>query len=237
MEALILLTLIGIFWLVSPRRWRQRVVKPVMILALVGLLVTSPWMVQLATWGLTISLPVDRGERTDAIIVLGRGEELRERRVDRIHNLWQDGRAPRVFASGMMDAQPIIERLQQKGLPGSILSGEGCSQSTEENALYTAAILYPQGVRKIILLTDPPHMLRSFLLFHSVGFTVIPHLSPLPIQWKALQQTTAILREYAGIVHYALMGRFKQRSTAELEHPPAAILEKFTKWHCRVQGT
>jgi len=236
MEALIPLTLIGIFWLVSPRRWRQRVIKPVMILALVGLLVTSPWMVQLTTWGLTISLPADKGERPDAIIVLGRGEELRERRVDRIHKLWQAGRAPRVFASGMMDAQPMVEQLQQKGLPGSILSGEGCSQSTEENALYTAAILYPLGVRKIILITDPPHMLRSFLLFRSVGFTVIPHLSPLPAQWNAFQQITAILREYVGIVHYGLMGRFKQRTTVELEHPPSAILEKFTEWRCRVQG-
>ena len=237
MEALILLTLLGIFGLVSTRRWRRRVLKPMAILLLVGLLVTSPWMVQLATWGLTVPLPADRGEHADAIVVLGRGEALQGRRVDRVHQLWQTGRAPRVFASGMMDAQPIIERLQQKGLPGSVLSGEDCSQTTEENALYTAAILYPQGVRKIILLTDTPHMLRSFLLFHSVGFTVIPHLSPLPIQWKALQQMTAILREYAGIVHYALMGRFKQRSTAELEHPPAAILEKFTEWHCRVQGT
>ncbi|XGV94374.1 MAG: YdcF family protein (plasmid) [Leptolyngbya sp. BL-A-14] len=236
MEALILLTLLGILWLISPRRWRRRVIKPVVMLVLAGLLVTSPWMVQLAAWGLTIPLPADRGERADAIVVLGRGEELQSRRVERVHQLWQTKRAPRVFASGMMDARTIIERLQQKGLPGSSLSGEECSQNTEENALYTAAILYPQGIRKIILLTDTPHMLRAFLLFRSVGFTVVPHLSPLPSQWKALQQLTAILREYVGLFHSALAGQFKQRSTAELEHPPTAVLEKFTEWHCRVQG-
>lgn len=236
MEALILLTLLGILWLVSPRRWRRRVIKPMIIFVLVGLLVTSPWMVHLTAWGLTIPLPADRGERADAIVVLGRGEELQGRRVERVHQLWQTKRAPRVFASGMMDARTIIERLQQKGLPGSSLSGEECSQSTEENALYTAAILYPEGVRKIILLTDTPHMLRSFLLFRGVGFTVVPHLSPLPSQWNALQQLTAILREYIGLFHYALAGQFKPRSIAELEHPPAAILEKFAAWHCRVQG-
>ena len=237
MEALILLTLLGIFGLVSPRRWRRRVIKPLAIAVLVGWLVTSPWMVQLAIWGLTVPLPADRGVRTDAIVVLGRGEELQGRRVDRVHQLWQTGRAPRVFASGMMDARPIIERLEQKGLPGSHLSGEGCSQNTEENALYTAAILYPQGVRTITLLTDTPHMLRSFLLFRNVGFTVVPHLSPLPTQWTTLQQLKTIFREYVGLLHYVLMGRFKQRSTAELEHPPAAILEKITTWNCRVQGT
>ncbi|PSB14902.1 YdcF family protein [Phormidesmis priestleyi ULC007] len=233
MEALILLTLIGIFWLVSPRRWR-RVIKLVTIVALAGLMVTSPGMVQLTTWGLTVPLPADRGEQPDAIVVLGRGEELRERRVDLIHKLWQAGRAPRVFTSGMMDAQPTIERLQQKGLPGSILSGESCSRNTEENALYTAAILYPQGVRKIILMTDSPHMLRSFLLFRNVGFKVMPYLSPLPDQWNSLQQITVILREYVGLIQYALMGRFRQRSTSELKHPSSAILEKFTEWNCQV---
>lgn len=236
MEALILLALIGIFWLISPRRWRRRVIKPVAILALAGLLVTSPWMAQVATWGLTIPLPADRGAQTDAIVVLGRGEELQGYRVDQVHKLWQVDRAPRVFASGMMDARQIIERLQQKGLPGSILRGEECSQSTEENALYTSAILYPQGVRKIILLTDTPHMLRSFLMFRSVGFTVIPHFSPLPNQWSSLQQITVIFREYMGLIQYALTGRFKQRSMAELKHPPAAILEKFTEWNCQVRG-
>ena len=236
MEALILLTLLGIVWLVSPRRWRRQVIKPVALLLLVGLLFTSPWMVQLATWGLTLPLPVDRGGRADAIVVLGRGQELQGRRVDWVYQLWQTERAPRVFASGMMDAQPIVERLRQKGLPGSSLSGEGCSQTTEENALYTAAILYPQGIRRIILLTDTPHMLRSLLLFRSVGFTVIPYLVPLPEQWQTLHRMTALLREYIGIVHYALMGRFHQRSTAELEHPSSALLEKFTSWNCRVKG-
>lgn len=237
MEALILLTLLGVFWLVSPRRWRRRVIKPMIILVLVGLLVASPWMAQLAVWGLTIPLPADRGERADAIVVLGRGEELRGRRVEQVRQLWQTGRAPRVFASGMMDARTMIEMLQQKGLSGSILSGEECSQSTEENALYTAALLYPQGVRKILLITDSPHMLRSLLLFRSFGFTVVPQFSALPDRWHALQQMTVILREYVGIVHYALMGRFKQRSTLELEHPPSAILEKFNEWNCRAQGT
>ena len=234
MEALILLTLIGISWLVSPRRWRQRVIKPVTIVALASLIATSPWTVQLAIWGLTVSLPMDGGEQTDAIVVLGRGEELRGHRVELIHKLWQAGHAPQVFASGMMDAQPIIERLQRKGLPGSILHGESCSRSTEESALHTAAILYPQGVRKIILMTDSPHMLRSFLLFRNVGFRVIPYPSPLPDQWNSLRQITFIFREYVGLIQYALTGRFKQRSTAELKHPPSAILEKFTEWNCRV---
>ncbi len=237
MEALILLTLLGVFWLVSSRRWQRRVIKPMTLVVLLGLLVTSPWMAQLATWGLTVPLPTDRGERTDAIVVLGRGVALQSRRVELVYQLWQDKRAPRVFTSGMMDAKQMIELFQQKGLSGSILSGEECSQSTEENALYTASILYPQGVRKILLVTDSPHILRSFLLFRSFGFTVLPQFSSLPDRWTALQQMTVILREYVGIVHYALMGRFKQRSTLELEHPPSAILEKFNEWNCRVQGT
>ena len=236
MEALILLTLIGIFWLVSPRRWRRRVVQPIAILTLTYVLATSSLMVKLATWGLTIPLPSDLGETTDAIVVLGRGEELRNRRVEVTYELWLAKRAPQVFVSGMMDARPIVERLKEMGLPSPKLGGEGCSQNTKENALYTSAILYPQGVRKIILLTDPYHMLRSLLLFRSVGFTVFPHLSPLPPQWDSLQRIQIIARECLSLIKHWLNGYFQPRSISEIEHPSTEVVQKFSSWNCRVQG-
>lgn len=237
MEALILLTLIGIFWLISPRRWRKRVIQPIAVLACLSLLGTSPWMAQLTTWAITAPLPADSGESADAIVVLGRGEALRDRRIEIANQLWRAKRAPLIFSSGMTDAHLIAEQLNGLGVPGAQLGGESCSQSTEENALYTAAILYPQGARKILLLTDPPHLWRSLLLFQSFGFTVIPHASPLPPEWNSVQQITFILREYVGLANYAFTGRFKQRSSAELEHPSAEIFKKFTDWNCRVRET
>ena len=163
---------------------------------------------------------------------MGRGNLLRNRRVEIAAQLWQAKRAPLIFASGMSDAPQVIELLKAKGIPRQKLSGESCSQSTEENALFTAAVLHPQGIQQILLITDPPHMLRSILTFHSLGFTVIPHTSPLPPNLSSAQKTFLVFREYLGMVSYAFLGRFQQRSDSELKHPPA-VLEKLSTWHCR----
>lgn len=197
------------------------------------LVATSPPMIALATQGLVLALPADSGVAVDAIVVLGRGELLRNHRVEIASQLWQAKRAPKIFASGMTDTPRIIEILQTIGIPRQMLGGESCSQTTEENALFTAAILYPQGVRQILLITDPPHMLRSLLTFRSFGFTVIPRTSPLPPNWTSTTKPRFIYREYLGLVSYALLGRFQRRPDSELKHPPAAVLEKLATWHCR----
>lgn len=236
MEALILLTLIGIAWLASSRRWRRRFVQPFAIVVFAYLIATTPFAIGLATWGLTFSLPPDDGKTVDAIVVLGRGWELRNRRVELVEELWQAKRSPKVFVSGMLDAQPIVEFLQSDRIPGSALSGESCSQTTEENALYTAAILRPQGIKTILLITDPAHMLRSVLMFRSFGFVVTPYLSPLPPQWSPRDRLVQLGREYLAFAKYALTGRFKPRPASVVEQPPAAIFEKFDSWNCRVKG-
>jgi uncharacterized SAM-binding protein YcdF (DUF218 family) len=236
MEVLILLTCLGIFWLISSRRVRRQVVAPAAILVVLYCILTAPLTIRLATWGLTTTLPADTGEPVDAIVVLGRGETLRYRRVELVKQLWQTRRSPLVFVSGMVDAQPMIDRLKEGGIPGGKLGGESCSQTTVENAVFTEAVLYPQGIRKILLVTDPPHMLRSLLSFRSMGFTVFPHFSPLPAQLHAREEAIVVLREYLGLARYAVLGHFKARTADELSKPPAEVLEKFSSWKCRVQG-
>lgn len=236
MEVLILLTLVGILWLVSSRRWRRQVVKPIAILIIAYLIITSSLTARLATWGLTRFLPSDGGEGADAIVVLGRGDELRNSRIEVAHELWIKKRAPQVFVSGMMDARPIVDHLKEMGIPFSQLSGEECSQSTKENAYYTSVILYPQRVRKIVLVTDPPHMLRSLLLFQSFGFQVVPHPTSSLYQWSSDQQLKSAAREYLGLAHHWLAGDLKPRSISEIENPPAEVFQKFSEWKCKVQG-
>ncbi len=133
-----------------------------------------------------------------------------------------------------MDAQSIVERLKNRGLPGQSLSGEGCSRTTEENAQFTAAVLSPQGVRKILLVTDAPHMLRASLLFRGYGFTVIPHSSPPPSYLSTKDQMLTIIREYVGLMQYALTNRFKQRTSPELTQLSKEALKRISEWNCRV---
>lgn len=236
MEELIVLALIGIVGLVSPRRVRRRVVAPIGLVALITIAITSPVGVAIATQGLTFSLPTDVGERVDAIVTLGRGEAARQSRVDLVERLWQQKRGPQIFVSGMLDAQSVIEQLKQDGIPKRVLSGESCSQNTEENARFTSAILYPRGVRKILLVTDPAHMLRSTLLYRGFGFTVTPHTVPLPPQYHARDQALVLLREYVGLVAYAIQGRFTAHSNPELQRPAADIQNKIAEWNCYLTG-
>ncbi len=233
MEMLIVLALLGLLWTVSFQRLKRQLITPVAVLLLVYFIAISPPMVALATQGLTCLVSTDSGAVSDAIVVLGRGEILRNRRVEIAVQLWQDQRSPRIFASGMGDASQMIDFFKAKGIPQDRLSGESCSQSTEENALFTAIMLQPQGIRQLLLITDPPHMLRSSLTLRSFGFTVVPHMSPIPPSWTSGERARLVFREYLGIASYAFLGRFQQRLSFEIEHPPADVLRKMSVWHCR----
>ncbi len=234
MEAFIVLALLGILWLISSKRWRKRFLLPMTLIVLACLVITSPLGVYLATQGMVAALPPDSGATAQAIVVLGRGEDLRQSRIDAVEKLWRDRRSPQVFVSGMTDANFIVEQLEMTEIPKTALSGESCSQTTEENAIFSSAVLYPQQVRMILLVTDLPHMLRSLLVFRGSGFTVIPHPVALPAEWSSGNQAWVLLREYLGLLHYAVTGRFKPRNAADLSNPPAEIKQKFVDWNCRV---
>jgi uncharacterized SAM-binding protein YcdF (DUF218 family) len=237
MEALIVIALLWVFWLASSRRWRRRIIQPLMVVVILFMLVASPLMVNVATWGLTFSVPPDTGETVDAIVVLGRGHRVRNERFEIAKELWEDNRAPKIFISGMLDAKYMVPLLQEVGIPASALSGEECSQSTTENGLFTMAILRPQGIHKILLITDPPHLLRSLLIFRTAGFTVIPHASPLPAQWGTKQRLLTVVREYAALAKYALSDRLHPQTSAAMDSPPTEVSAKILDWNCRVQGT
>ncbi|MGJ3249346.1 MAG: YdcF family protein [Elainellaceae cyanobacterium] len=235
--ALFLLVLTLLPFIKPARSWQHYVLKGVTGLLLAYLVVTSPPAVRLANYGLTAVLSPDSGETVDSIIVLGRGEPRRNERIAEAIQLWKDDRAPHIFVSGMSDAQEIVDLLHESGIPRSALSGERCSQSTEENGLFTAAVLYPQGVRRVLLVTDSPHMLRSLLVFRSVGFEVIPHAIPQGGDLTFEPHMLSALREYAGLIGYWISGRFQPHSIEQLSRPPSAVIHKMTDWNCRINDS
>lgn len=213
-----LLLIIGVPWISNFRkRWKQAVSGLGVLLLLTYLLVLSPYSIRLEELLLVKPLPTDNGTEADAIVVLGRGQELRGERVAVAKQLWQAGRAPTVFASGSGDAIEIGELLRQAGVPEEAVDGEPCSRTTEENARFTAALLKPRNVEKILLVTDPPHMLRSKLTFESLGFEVMPYVTPLPPQLDLKKKAFLVFREYLGLISYGLQGRFNPRETPGIE--------------------
>jgi uncharacterized SAM-binding protein YcdF (DUF218 family) len=233
MKLLVQLAFLWIVWLVSPRRWRH--VMTILLSAIaIGLGSISAWGIQISLWGLTVWLPADMGEATDAVVVLGRGEAFRDLRTGVAHELWQARRAPKIFASGMMDARLIVQSLKALEVPAQNLSGEECSRSTQENALFTATLLQPDGVRHILLVTDAPHMLRSVLIFRRNGFRVTPHAVSLPAQFSPIEQQRSLLREYLALVRYIFAGEIAK---PVLKSPPVApeVMKRIRDWNCWVQ--
>lgn len=233
MELLIGLALLWVLWLVPPKRWKRSFRGLIVTIATI-LIVLSPVGLNIALWVLGTPLPGDSGDPVDAIVVLGRGESFRALRTATVVDLWRANRAPRIFASGMLDARAIAQTLKEMGVPATQLSGEECSQSTLENAQFTTALLHPQGVKKILLVTDRPHMLRSLLMFRSFGFQVIPHPTALPKQLPYSEKFPIALREYTGLMKYLITGQFQSRSPEALINPPPEIEQKIREWNCRV---
>lgn len=221
--ALLLLALVGLAWSIRtlrrrhhlgqskntrPLSWKYQLTRLGTVILLIYLIVTLLPTFVAVRKGLIASIPNDPGTHVDAIVVLGRGKPFRLSGVEVAAELWKAKRAPTIFVSGRGDAPSMIELLKAKGIPAQVLAGEDCSNSTQENAQFTATLLQPQGVQRILLVTDSLHMLRSLLSFRSFGFTVIPHPSSPPTQVSPKDRDSGELREYCGLVLYSLLGWF-----------------------------
>lgn len=193
-------------WMLPKFTWKRQLVRLGGALLVIYFIATFPLTIALANKGLVTFIPDDPGVKADAIVILGRGEKFRPARVAVAAKLWRSRRAPLIFASGAGDGGEIESDLKKKGIPESAIAKETCSRTTEENALFTASVLRRQGVKKILLVTDPPHMLRSLMTFSSLGFKVFPHSSPLPTDIATPKQAVMVFYEYMGLVSYGLKG-------------------------------
>ena len=209
------------------RNWKRRTWKrysaTAIVLLLVYLTLLSPQGIAASSQLLVRLLPADTGTPADAIVVLGRGASLRPPRVELAAELWRNHRAPTIFTSGWGDAMELAALLEERGIPKAAINGEPCSRTTEENARFTAAILQPRHIHRIVLVTDAPHMLRSRLTFRSLGFEVIPQPHPLPNDLTEKKQAFLVLREYAGLVVYGLKGRYASRTISEFDRAEVAF--------------
>jgi len=217
-----LLVLVFMPWIIPTLRWKRLWSGLGTVLLVIYWIATFPLTIAVAKKGLVAFLPPDSGTTTDAIVVLGRGAEFRQSRVKVAAELWQSHRAPLIFASGLGDGSEIVEQLKAEGIPDEALDEEHCSQTTKENALFTASVLQPRGVKQILLVTDSPHMLRSLLTFRHLGFEVIPHPSAIPPKLAPTKTAMLMFYEYMGLVSYGLHGEFVHQQFAKKENFPVA---------------
>ncbi len=131
----------------------------------------------------------DRAQPADVIVVLGsrvypggRPGPTLTRRTRRAVALYQRGLASTLICSGGWGTNPPTEAeaacglAQTLGVPASAIILEDRSHSTEENALYTAAIMRAHGWTTVIVVSDGFHLYRTEMLFRRAG--VVAYTSP-----------------------------------------------------------
>lgn len=213
-------------------RYRRRLLTMGMAMLATYWLIISPLFSVPATYGLTRFVPQDTGQPADAIVVLARPLEARGDRYDVAVQMMAAGRADQILVMTRHPAKQVLQDLQQRNLSPHGLTSAICIRTTQHEAESAASILGAQGIRRIILITDQPHMLRAWLTFQGYGFSVIPHMVAIP-DWVAHQERSLLaIREYLGLMSYGLMGRLQTPAPDQLETIWAEAAAHFPPEYC-----
>ena len=238
---ILLLLLVLAWWF---RRSRPRLAGVCFALGAGGFwLMSLPVAVQWGAKTLEREPPLAREEwatlaqRADAIIVLGAGRERgdlawgadqptgvaleRERYAAR---LAKASGLPILTSGGLHYGTPPSEaRLMADSLRDdfgvTVRWQEERSRTTWENALFSAEMLLPQGIKRVVVVTQAWHMPRSVWSFQKAGFEVVPapvaflgvdNARPLGgwmPEFKSIWQSGQLLNEAVGQVGYSLFYR------------------------------
>ena len=179
----------------AQKRGAQKLAGRLFGAAAVFLLLWS-WMpaAALGAWTLERKYPQERlpGREAQAIVVLASsfyapnpprprsvpdwGTYLRCR-----HAAWlyREGWRMPVVASGGRQGDRVMAEIMRdtlvaEGVPRESIWLERESDSTRENAAFSAKLLLPRGIRRIVLVTEAYHMRRAERDFRNAGFDVEP---------------------------------------------------------------
>ncbi|QJI31197.1 YdcF family protein [Pseudomonas sp. ADAK18] len=238
----ILLLLLALAWWF--RRSRPRLAGACFALGLGGMwLMSLPVVVQWGAKALETEPPLARDEwatlaqRADAIVVLGSGRERgdpawgsdqptgigleRQRYAAR---LAKASGLPVLTSGGLHYGTPPSEAelmavSMQDDFGVTVRWKEESSRTTWENAQMSAQILLPQGIKRVVVVTQAWHMPRSRWSFEKAGFTVVPapvgflgedNARPLGgwmPEFKSVWQSGQLLNEAVGQVGYRMFYR------------------------------
>ncbi|MEG1629437.1 YdcF family protein [Pseudomonas sp.] len=237
---LILLLVLAWWW----RRSRPRLAGCCFALGVGGFwLMSLPVVVQWGAGLLEREAPLARDEwatlaqRADAIVVLGAGRERgdlawgsdqptgvaleRERYAAR---LAKASGLPILTSGGLHYGTPPTEaKLMADSLREdfgvAVRWQEGQSRTTWENATFSAEVLLPEGIKRVVVVTQAWHMPRAVWSFQKAGFEVVPapvgflsadNAEPLGgwmPEFKAIWRSGQLLNEAAGQIGYSLFYR------------------------------
>ena len=124
----------------------------------------------------------DEHTDVDAVVVLGaaqydgRPSPQLAARLDHVVELYEAGRAPLIVTTGgkqagdrFTEAEASATYLVDHGVPADIILEETTGHSTWQSLRNAAAVLRGRGLNRVLLVSDPYHMLRSRLIAEDAG--------------------------------------------------------------------
>ncbi|GAB6076328.1 YdcF family protein [Desulfurobacterium crinifex] len=174
----------------------------------------------------------------EAIVVLGGGKISHSpeeggkaavkpqvaKRLYTAFKVWKRIKKPLVVSGGKVfnekaepESSAMKRFLTNLGIPDKEVIEDDKSKNTFQNGIFTYEILSKRRVKKICLVTSAYHMPRSYRIFKSVGFSVIPvpadyRVDRAPYKWSSyfprmgnLYDGFSGIHEYIGIVYFELI--------------------------------
>lgn len=85
-------------------------------------------------------------------------------------------------------AQDMDEVMNMLGVPSNVITVQGESQNTHEDAVYTCAWMQQNGMQTALLVTSATHMPRALMLFEKQGCKVTPAPADFTVTQAAWQR-------------------------------------------------
>ncbi len=191
-----------------PRAFRRKLLVPwrwVILPAAIALVLYQALVLAALWWHGT------RDERrpVEAIVVLGAAQwngqpsPVLQARLDHALELYREGYAPRLLVTGGVgegdqwsEAAVAANYLQEQGVPAEAILMEDQGRSSLESIQGAAAILNALGLSRVLLVSDPPHMLRILHMASAAGLEAYGSPVPAsPTMHSAAAQARFLLRE------------------------------------------
>ena len=132
----------------------------------------------------------DNARSADAIVVLGaaqyagRPSPVLKARLDHALQLWERKLATRLIVTGGVGPGDVTSEaavartyIESQGVPADSILLEPAGRTTSESMQAVATIMESNGMERAILVSDPFHMFRLWLLSRRYGITA--HTSPV----------------------------------------------------------
>ena len=172
----------------------------------------------------------DGARPAEAIVVLGaaqydgRPSPVLEARLDHVVDLYAEGYADYVVVTGgsqpgdrFTEAEASARYLSRQGVPGARIERETTGATSYESLASVARFLQADGIRDVLLVSDPYHAQRIAAIAEEVGLDA--SVSPTPTSpFRGWERAERLARETAAvslgrIVGFRRLDRLTQEGT------------------------